>query len=504
MRLIYKIEFKSTNSYLADIINDLIVKEGVKADAVQYAKFIAIICDDEQEKIESFFKRLEASLPISLFISKAEVIDLIDPTLKPLEDKGLKQNISISNEQIIDIYQNSDSFGDEVEKLLSAEIIEIETNNGTKRLSLPTLQNRETLGSVKLLVVNLNALSELVEVVQNDLTLLSAIERPVVKLKFNLLQNRDKEYSNTNFIEAKLPDDQATYELATALRKRGVDFLIYSDENALQEDIKATYIEGENIIISGDKTLFPRYDSYLDKTFENSKEYFNAYGSVYKATLANENLRIKPSIGIYMSYRSNDSSISVNIPGSSVKDVIKVPNVYNDVNNALEEISEIDENTERLVENYKKRFASHFEQEVELDNCNGFESILNILAYVMGMKNFQELENKALEFNAKSGIQIDMKIAQIDGVNYLDYRKIIASVMSYKMADVQDTMLAFSVYESLSEFIVDQVNTINSELHAPEFVLCGDMMSNSILLSKLKKNLTTARLVIPSYNALDY
>ena len=46
-----------------------------------------------------------------------------------------------------------------------------------------------------------------------------------------------------------------------------------------------------------------------------------------------------------------------------------------------------------------------------------------------------------------------MKLIKIDNKNYLDYRKTIQSIMSYKMADVENETLSFSFYEFLSEFI---------------------------------------------------
>lgn len=503
MNLIYKIEFNSTNSYIKNIINNLIEKENILATCKQYNKFLAIIIDDSEEKIESFFKTLERSLPLSLFLSNAEVIDHLDPSLEELKESNIHQNIGLTNDRILDIYNNTNEYQEEVKQLLNGEIIEFKTSNGVKKLSLPSSKTREKLGSSNLLVINMNELSSLVEVSPYDISLLSTIERPLVKVKFKLLQNRDYEYALTNFIHAKLPDDEATYKLATTLRKYNVNFLIYN-EDAIQEDIIASYVDGDNIIISGDKAIFPRYEYALEKSFVTSKEYFDNNGGVFKVTLANANKRIKPSLGAYLSYRSENSALLVNIPGNGIKEVIKIPNIVTDFNHCLEEICEIDENTQRLIENYKKKFPSYFFKNPKLDKTNGFESILNLIAHLLGMSDYKEFEDKSLEFNAKSGIQIDMKVIKVDDVNYLDYRRIVQSIMSYKMADVQDSMLAFSFFESLSEFVCDHINSINGELKAKDVILCGDVFANSVLLSKTKKSLKTFNVIIPKNNALDY
>ncbi len=138
------------------------------------------------------------------------------------------------------------------------------------------------------------------------------------------------------------------------------------------------------------------------------------------------------------------------------------------MDNCLEDIKSIDENTDRLVENYVKKFPQFFEKEFLDKNSDGFASILNILAYILGMKDYKEFEDTALLYRAKSGLQIDMNVLKIDGKNYLDYRKIIQSSMSYKMADVEDSMIAYSFYESLCDFIAEHVNTISKEIGAKD------------------------------------
>ena len=74
-------------------------------------------------------------------------------------------------------------------------------------------------------------------------------------------------------------------------------------------------------------------------------------------------------------------------------------------------------------------------------------------AKVLGINSSKEFEDMALNTSMTSGIQIDMKLVSLDGVNYLDYRRIVQSIMAYKMADVDNITLVYSFFESLSEFI---------------------------------------------------
>jgi hydrogenase maturation factor HypF (carbamoyltransferase family) len=98
-----------------------------------------------------------------------------------------------------------------------------------------------------------------------------------------------------------------------------------------------------------------------------------------------------------------------------------------------------------------------------------------------------------------------MKLVNLEGINYLDYRRIVQSIMAYKMADVDNITLVYSFYESLSEFICNYVNEIANDTKAKDVVLCGDMFANSILLSKTHKTLSkTCNIILSKEYPLDY
>ncbi len=510
MELIYKINFNSTNFYFKDIIDCLIKESQIKAHTKMYRGFILIICNDTQENIEGFFKILEQKLPLSIFLDNAEVIKSFNyDDYEELEDKGVKINLSLlTNDEIKTIIsENNIDFTNDINRIKNGGVSRFETHNGLKDIFLPSVENREFFEKkakeVKLLITDINSLTNLVEISQKDLQLLCSIERPLVKLKFKLLQNSKGEYSSTRFIYAKIPDDKETLLFANALKKSGINFVLYVNDDVYQDGLKVSYNDKQNIIIHGEKGIFPKYDYQLNRQVNSSVDYFEEYGSVFKASIAQLNKRVVPSIGIYFSYESDESSIKINIPTVGEKDVILIPNVINSVEKCLEDIASIDEHCNRLITNYKNKFPQYFEKEFINKDIDGFESILNLLAYLLGMKNRKQFEDTALMFGGKSGLQIDMKIMQIDGKNYLDYRRVIQSTMSYKMADVDETMLAFSFYESLVDFIEENISKISEEIKAKDLILCGNMFSNSILLSKLDKKLNNINILIPKEYPID-
>lgn len=511
MELIYKIDFNSTNFYFKHIIDDIIEVSGIDANSKMYNGFILLVCNDEAEKIEEFFKLLEEKLPLSIFLGEAKVLESFDyDSFEELEDKDVKVNLSLlTNDEIRNILsENNIDFSNDINKIKEGGISRFETHNGLKDFFLPSVEIREEFEAkgheVKLLITDINKISNILEITQKDLQLLCSIERPLVKLKFKLLQNAKGECSSTRFIYAKIPDDKETVLFAQSLKESGIDYLLYINDEVYQDGLKVTYGEGQNIIIHGEKGLFPKYDYKLERKVLTSEDYFDEYGSVYKSVLAQTNKKTVPSIGLYFSYESDESALQVNVPTVGQKDVINIPNVLNSVENCLEDIKSIDENTFRLIDNYKTKFAKNFQKEFKDTDSDGFASILNLLAYMLGMKDYKEFEDTALMYGGKSGVQIDMNVIKIDDKNYLDYRRIIQSTMSYKMAGVEDTMLAYSFYESISDFIVDNVTKINKELKSNDLILCGSMFANSIILAKLKKNLKTINITIPKEYPLDY
>lgn len=510
MQVIYKIGFNSTNFYFKNILDSLVKESKVNAQTKMYRGFILIICDDSNEKIEKFFKLMESKLPLSIFLTNAKVIENFDfEAYEELEDKNIKLNLTLfTNDEIKKILnENKIDFSNDINKIKEGGVSRFETGNGLKDFFLPNVSLREKFEKkglkVKLLIINIQDLTNLVEISQKDLQLLCSIERPLVKLKFKLLQNAKGEYSNTRFIHAKIPDDKETLLFADALMNCGVNYLLYVDDDVYQEGLQVSYNENQNIIVHGEKGLFPKFDYQLNRKILSASDYFQEYGSVFKSALAQYNKRVEPAIGVYFSYQSDESAIKINVPTVGEKNVIHIPNVLSSVENCLDDIKSIDEHCDRLITNYKNKFPLFFEKEFINKECDGFGSILNLLSYLLGMKDYKQFEDTALTFNGKSGLQIDMKVVKVDDKNYLDYRRIIQSTMSYKMADVDNRILAYSFYESLSNFIKDIVSDINSEFKAENLILCGNMFSNSILLSKINKNIANIDVFIPKEYPID-
>ena len=525
MTLLYQIKYNSTNSYMTNIIDELIKHNDINAKVAQYDKFILLDFDDEQEKIESFFKVLEHKLPISIFMEESKVVEGVCKSGKLLEKKEITTNISPTNEDVIGLIKKEPlDFSYLSLAITRNKMVNLKTNSGYKLFMLASKENREKLEkinkNVNLFITNTNALKELFASNSKDIQLLCSVEKPLLKMKLNLLANSNKKISDTSFIHTKLPDDKNSFLFAHDVKKYDVNYLLYCDAEvdslcdetydddnlmSVQDDLIVTYLGNETLLVKGDKSIFPKFDYSSQKVYDSSKEYFESCGGVYKAVLSQHNKRVKSSIGVYFSYDSEVSEIAINIPGKGKVSVIEIPNIETCFSNCINEIKNIDENTPRLVENYRKKFPEVFENENrKLDDTNGFRTILDLTAQLIGMKDLKEFEDTALNCGSKSGMKIDMLVKIIDDVNYLDYRRVVQSIMSYKMAGVDNTLLAFSFYESLSEFIVEHAATMKDEIKSSDIVLCGDMFANSILISKTNKALEkTFNVLLPKDYPLD-
>lgn len=511
MQIIYEITFNSKSQYIKNLIISLINENNIQAFCEQNSQYIYIITNDTTKKTETFFKELETKLPLSIFMVSSKIIEKIPDGVAFLEHNNVQPVLSLHNSEVLELIKhNDDSQKINAKKILDEEIIKIPTATGECYFAKATQENRIKLekysNNIHMLIANTSAFETLFSLNQKDVELLCSIERPLVKLKLHFKANAQNQYSPTNTIYAKMPYDKATFLLAYEAKALGLNALIYCHTTPSCDAIKVGYVDKHIFIIEGNSGLFPKFDYSSSQVFNTSKEYFDFHGGVFKSVLTQFNKRTSSCIGVYFTNKNNNSEMVIYTPTHGKKTIVSVPNIYLNLATNLEEISEIDENTSRLIENYKKRFPHLFENRhlVFKDSC-GFESLINLISYFLEIKNSREFEALAFNYSAKSGINIDMKVIKIDGVNYLDYRRVVQSMMSYRLAGVANDLLAFSFYESLSEFIGHTVTQLKNEFECNEVILCGNMFANTTLMEKTYKALNkTFKVIIPKEYPLDY
>lgn len=498
MKLIYKIEYDSTSFYFKRLIDELITASKIEANTKQYFGFILIFIDDELENIEKFFLNLEKNLPYSMFLKKSYLIEELNEDIKELEDKNIKESFEIlTNQKVKEILQNSNfDFLSQIVSLSRGEIVDFEEKN----LFLPNKTLLEEFENsdleVKLLLTNSQILSDFFIIENEELNLLCSIERPLVKLK---LKNIDENISKSGYIFTRLVNCTKEIELSKAFKEQKIDYILYTTK---KQELKACSFEENSIIIYDNKTLYPKYDYRKDKIFNSSKEYLDSFSNIYQAVLCEHNLLNINSIGVYFSLNSKNSFVDIKTLNEE-KRVIYIPDIQTNIDSILEDISSMDENCKRLVDNFLKKFP--YAKEIKLSSTNGFATIIEAIAKLLNLSNIKEFEELALNSGYVNALQIDMKLIKIDNKNYLDYRKIIQSIMSYKMANVDNETLSFSFYEFLAEFLIDYLREIARKTEAKYIVFCGDIFANRQLFHKVYKELSKKyKIILPKQYPIDY
>jgi hydrogenase maturation factor HypF (carbamoyltransferase family) len=110
---------------------------------------------------------------------------------------------------------------------------------------------------------------------------------------------------------------------------------------------------------------------------------------------------------------------------------------------------------------------------------NLFDTVATILE--LKEKGFEAVCDKGYEFRGNGGLKIDTNFNE-DGFDYSDF---IGSIISFKLADVEEHYLAYSIFEALADMSITTLNQLKDKFKIQNFVMMGDMFENSILYSRI-------------------
>jgi hydrogenase maturation factor HypF (carbamoyltransferase family) len=100
-------------------------------------------------------------------------------------------------------------------------------------------------------------------------------------------------------------------------------------------------------------------------------------------------------------------------------------------------------------------------------------------------ESFEGISSSALEFMGKGGLQVDTKV---EDNRFNDYA-FLASIISYKLTDAQNSLLCYSIYESFGDYIADIVNQLMNKTKASTLTLSGKSFANQALWGRIERNL---------------
>lgn len=204
-----------------------------------------------------------------------------------------------------------------------------------------------------------------------------------------------------------------------------------------------------------------------------------------KALVEHHGLTDKAAAVVYFSFADPVSFVGTYDPGGRITPLIEFLPLPVHGAALLEAIASIDENGPRLVANYRQSFPelydrlASFGQEEEPIETEIVGWLLGASSLVIGLE--QEDLARALLPSLVS-VKVDTVVIEHDGRYLFDGRRLLRSLMSYRIADVPRDVLARSVFESLGDFAADAVRRLLKDWKADAIVCAGDLFAGNNIL----------------------
>jgi len=370
----------------------------------------------------------------------------------------------------------------------------------------------------KLMMISSSKITDNLSLITEEFRALLSIERPILNVA--LKNEKLKELNGANTIYVKYPDDGFSILLGVELQKLGIDFIAYEDvDDSTDADLKMDYDLEINpqtdmrffinkdiqFIASGERVSFPSYNlkkknvinevkNYIsipvgDKMLFDKKEYFDEMETTldnhledelaFVSVISEHNLFDKLSICAY--FKEVPSFLFYN-----GKNVIRVvPPKDFETTNFLDKIKELRDGSDRLVDNLEEQLPDVYKKLIDLqqrDDVKLFEAVAIILN--LDDLSMRGVVKEAMKFVGKGGIQIDTNVTD----NRFDNTAFLASIISYQLAGVSSSIIAYSIFESFGDYFYDIVQELLSKTKSTEVIICGDDFANQSLFSRIQRN----------------
>ncbi len=203
----------------------------------------------------------------------------------------------------------------------------------------------------------------------------------------------------------------------------------------------------------------------------------------------------------YFSFTGERSLIAARDPDGRITTMIGFLPLPVRGDDLLDAIGAIDENAPRLVANYRRACPeiadrlSEFGAELQPAVDGSLRWLLSACSLALWLEDADLARALA---PGPGGVKVDTVVIEQDGSYLFDGRRLLRSVMSYRIADVPKYLLARSVFESLGDFAAEAIRRLLREWKADAAVCAGDLFAgNRILRAQARKRLLGLR--VPVY-----
>ncbi len=444
------INYNSNNTYFAGFLQTIINNSQINASVSQNNNKIELLIDtNDEKKLELFNENLAKYLPHSFFLGEIETLNS-DEKIVPSDFKSDDYNIAPCP-KCLELIQDPSSQNYLDDSLQCTHY----SNKGEKVYQDFTIFSPHYSQDCAVLITNSEKIDELFIVTDDEIKALFSVEKPTIKvtIKDEILKN----LTGKNYIFIKAPYNTRSLMASINAKESGVDYLFFEDTN----DLKI-------IVIQKNKTIIKASRVAKQLEFLNEDSVLNRFLNITKEAGFNQS-----AIGV------NLSNAGISFVVSNEVDVKKVINFQEfNLTTVLEQFK-ANEKRIKLLENFSKKYPKIAQEFEENSTMNLFETIAAILE--LKEKSFESVCDKGYEFRGNGGLKIDTNFTK-EGFDYNDF---IGSIISFKLAGVEEHYLAYSIFEALADMSITTLNQLKSKFNIQNFVMMGDMFENSILYSRI-------------------
>lgn len=407
-----------------------------------------------------------------------------------------------------------------------------------------------------LFIADVNSIALLLNVSEKEMQAMHSIEKPKVRLFFK----EDAAYqtlSDIPSILAQMPFDVVSFLLGRGLIEKNIPYVYVwqSKESELslklgldsisKTDLEVVALPDQLLVVSGERSILPKklHSSASDAlsiaagygctsegngTFtldrlehltqtavskvrilesENidvehgNKDMFHDYEGAVLSVLAEHGKLESPTAGVYLSLKNKHSCFCAYRDKKRPHPVITFEPIPANFNTIFEEIAKIDENSPRLIENFKNKFPETYMRLLQFklegkNSCKTLEEMFSLFGMCMGFDQlpfdriYPMMQVQARYFALEGSVKLDMYLDQGGSDYVFEWRKTLRSIMSFRMADLEKEVMAYAIFESFSDFINDNIHEICKKLDVKHAALCGDLFSNTLITKRVIKHST--------------
>lgn len=469
----YKLALNGEGEEYAYLISQIL--QNTNSNVIKTDEEIIIFMEGNEEEIKASFALLGEKLPLSLYLAGQSVEEaaFMPPNRQPLRETSYlamyphlaRELIDEGSERYFDVGGSIEVDGEKVtgkEALKTALQAIVKKLQEGKKVLLQNETNSFTISTAFSDAVMLTNLREPILTafgVSNDEALtLSTMERPfVIKL--------DKQ----SFKLLCFANDPLQLLLAKVATDVSIDALYLSAANDADAVVRYSGIKGDAPVR---KALF---FSSSDRFFV-SEEFAPISVDADKSALFFD-MNIGENFGVYA---IKEKGVSKKIVGVSYFNKDPLAGVG----------SEFDFGA-KLAQNFENSFA------VEVGALKGFtssnEPIKDFFATLSllfgGNGDFAHVVALANDADIAGGVKLDFVLQKSDEGVALDLKKCFASILSYKLAGVENNILAYSVFESAVDFLIVSQDEAKKSFEIKQLFVGGEFLLSGVFVSKLKSKI---------------